>query len=347
MLLPQENISLKDLNTFGINAQARYYVRINSEETLRDLLLCKTIQPLPKLVLGGGSNLLFLNDFPGIVLHMATTGVATIRETKADVWVKANAGVNWHALVLHCVAQGYAGIENLSLIPGTVGAAPMQNIGAYGVTFSEVFDSLEAMEVCSGKISHFSKEDCSFGYRESIFKKELYGQYIILNVTLKLPKQPAFQTDYGAIQRTLAAMHVETLSIKAISDSVIKIRQSKLPNPKRLGNAGSFFKNPTIVQSQFLQLKKLYPDMPGYPQEDAQIKVPAAWLIEQCGWKGQRKGAVGVHKDQPLVLVNYGGGRGQEIYQLAQAIQQSVQTRFGIPICPEVNIIQCCSSFEN
>lgn len=338
-MLLQEHISLKNLNTFGINAQARYYIRIHDAQGLHDLLLDKKLRPLPRLILGGGSNLLFLNDFQGIVIHMAIGGITTMREDQAHVWVKAGAGVNWHTLVLYCIEQGYAGIENLSLIPGTVGAAPIQNIGAYGVTLSEVLESLEAMEVHSGAVHTFDKEDCAFGYRDSIFKNALKEQCIILSITLRLQKKPTFRTSYGALQRTLKAMDVQELSIKAISDAVIHIRKSNLPDPALLGNAGSFFKNPTITQQQFQQLKHTYPNMPGYVQPEGKVKVPAAWLIEQCGWKGKTIGAIGVHKQQALVLVNYGDGTGQDLYQLAQDIQQSVKELFSIEIMPEVNLI--------
>lgn len=339
-MLLQEHISLQNLNTFGINAQARYYARIDTVQALHELLAHAAWEGQPRLVLGGGSNLLFLHDFEGIVAHMAIDGIATVREDEDYVWVRAGAGVNWHQLVLHCVANDYAGIENLSLIPGTVGAAPIQNIGAYGVELRDVFASLEALEIRSGTVHTFDQVACAFGYRDSIFKNTLKGQYIILSVTLKLHKQPTFRTDYGAIQRTLAAMNVSTLSIKAISDAVIHIRQSKLPDPAHLGNAGSFFKNPVITQAQFNQLQAIHPQLPGYEQPEGQVKVPAAWLIEQCGWKGKKQGAVGVHEQHALVLVNYGGGTGEALYQLAQDIQQSVQTRFGIDLTPEVSLVR-------
>ena len=338
-MLLQAHVSLKNFNTLGTHAQARYYVRIDTVQTLLALLAHPSFQALPRLVLGGGSNVLLLNDFEGIVIHMAISGINPIREDKDHVWVQAGAGVHWHQLVLHCVANGYAGIENLSLIPGTVGAAPMQNIGAYGVELSDVFESLEALELCAGAVHTFDQAACAFGYRDSIFKNALQGQYIILNVTLKLQKQPTFRTNYGALQSTLAAMNVQKLSIKAISDAVIRIRQSKLPDPAHLGNAGSFFKNPVIAQAQFKQLQAQYPPMPGYEQPAGQVKVPAAWLIEQCGWKGHKRGPVGVHTQQALVLVNYGGGTGQALYELAQDIQQSVKEQFGIAITPEVQVI--------
>lgn len=338
-MLLQEHVSLKDFNTFGIKAQARYYVRIDDVQQLQRLVLAPQLKPLPRLTLGGGSNVLFINNFVGIVLHMAIGGITVTKQDREYVWVKAGAGVNWHMLVLHCVEQGYAGIENLSLIPGTVGAAPVQNIGAYGVTLSDVFESLEAIEVHSGTVHTFSQQDCGFGYRDSIFKNKLKGQYIITSVTLRLHKQPTFRTTYGALQRTLKAMDIQELSIKVISDAVIYTRQSKLPDPARLGNAGSFFKNSIITQQQFERHQHTHPDMPGYGQPGGHVKVPAAWLIEQCGWKGKKRGTVGVHQQHALVLVNYGGGTGQAIYQLAQDIQQSVQEKFDIALMLEVQMI--------
>lgn len=338
-MLLREHVSLKPFNTFGIDAQARYYLRVDTFQTLHDFLAQPSLKALPQLVLGGGSNVLLLNDFKGVVLHMAIDGIVKVKEDQEYVWIQVDAGFNWHQLVLHCIAHNYAGIENLSLIPGTVGAAPMQNIGAYGVELRDVFESLEALEIRAGKVHTFDATACAFGYRDSIFKREYKGQYIILNVTLRLQKKPAFKTEYGAIRQTLEAMGIQELSIKAISNAVIHIRQSKLPDPARLGNAGSFFKNPVITEAQFKQLQTHHPQVPGYPQPKGQVKVPAAWLIEQCGWKGKEMGAVGVHKQQPLVLVNYGGGTGQAIYQLAQAIQKSVKDQFDIDIKPEVNLI--------
>ena len=339
-MLLQEHIPLDTLNTFGVKAQARYYVRINDVQQLQDLLSSPLLHKLfPRLILGGGSNVLFINDFEGIVLHVAINGIAVVKEDQDHVWVQAGAGVNWHTLVLYCVRHGYAGIENLSLIPGTVGAAPVQNIGAYGVELSDVFSSLNALEVSPGSVRTFHQEDCAFGYRSSIFKNELKGQYIILNVTLKLNKKPAFRVDYGAIASTLKAMGAQTLSIKAISEAVIYLRRRKLPDPVRLGNAGSFFKNPVVSQAQFKQLKASSPQIPGYQQLHGHFKVPAAWLIEQCGWKGQRHGTVGVYDQHALVLVNHGGATGKAIYQLSQSIQQSVRDRFGIALVPEVQVI--------
>ena len=262
-----------------------------------------------------------------------------MKENDDNIWIKSGAGVAWHDLVMHCVNQNYAGIENLSLIPGTVGAAPMQNIGAYGIEIKDVFEDLEAIEIATGKTKIFDQQICNFGYRESIFKHEAKGKYIILNVTFKLNKKPTFYVEYGAIKDTLAEMGIAELSIKAISDAVIHIRQSKLPNPAEIGNAGSFFKNPEIQKTQFEKLKAQFPTIPSYPVSETTTKVPAGWLIEQAGWKGQRFGNVGVHAKQALVLVNYGGGKGEEIKTLSQKIQVSVKEKFGIQLSAEVNFV--------
>ncbi len=339
MMSLQENISLKSLHSFGIQAQARYYSLIQDRTTLQQLLRNEQLKPLPKLVLGKGTNVLFTRDFEGWVIQMDLGGIKKVQEDSFSVWLEVGAGYPWHNLVTYCVQKGYAGIENLSLIPGTVGAAPVQNIGAYGVEFSEVFESLEAIEIKTGTIKIFSKKDCAFGYRDSIFKSTLQGQYIIWQVTIRLQKQPTFRIEYGAIKETLAAMQVEQLSIQAISEAIMRIRQSKLPDPFQLGNAGSFFTNPVIDQPLFNQLQTKYPQMPHFNVAADQVRIPAAWLIEQAGWKGYRQGEVGVHPHQALVLVNYGAATGQAVYQLAQQIQQSVQAKFGIALVPEVNII--------
>lgn len=335
----QRHVPLQPLHTFQTAAQARYYSRIQDRDTLRHLLTQPILQAQPKLVLGGGSNVLFLTDFDGWVIHVAIEGLKKIHEDAHHVWIRAGAGHNWHQLVSYCVARGYGGIENLSLIPGTVGGAPIQNIGAYGAALCEVFVSLEAMHVATARVQTFDRTACAFGYRDSIFKHQLRGQYIILSVTLCLQKQPKLRTSYGAIQATLDAMGVTQVSIQAISQAVIRIRQQKLPDPKVLGNAGSFFKNPIVDADHFNRLKSRYTQLPRYALEDGSMKIPAAWLIEQSGWKGSRRGAVGVYEYQPLVLVNHGGATGAAIYQLAQDIQASVQAQFGIWLQPEVCVV--------
>ena len=342
MLSIQSNVSLKSYNTFGIDVNARYWVDIQHEDDLQTLFQISDYVDTPKLILGGGSNVLLCQDFDGMVVHLDIQGIEVVREDELHVYVRAGAGVNWHELVLYCVDHDYAGMENLSLIPGTVGAAPMQNIGAYGVEIEQLFDSLTAVDRKTGELRQFSHADCAFGYRESVFKRELKGQYIITNVTFRLDKQPTFHTRYGAIQETLDAMGVsdENLSIRAISNAVIRIRRSKLPNPAEIGNAGSFFKNPEIPQAQFDKLQAEYSDLPGYPLADTgRVKVPAGWLIEHAGWKGHRTGDAGVHTKQALVLVNYGNATGHEIMALASQVQQSVQEKYGIDITPEVNVI--------
>lgn len=342
MLNVQSNVSLKPYNTFGIHANARYWAEIQDPADLQTLLHLNEYVAVPKLILGGGSNLLLTGDVEGMVIRMNIQGIELVRQDERHYWVKAGAGVNWHEFVMYCVKRGYAGLENLSLIPGTVGAAPMQNIGAYGVEIEQVFESLEALNRQTGEIRTFTHAECQFGYRESVFKHELRDQYIITSVTFQLDKTPTFHTTYGAIAETLAEMGVtdETLSIKAVSDAVIRIRRSKLPDPAEIGNAGSFFKNPEIPKEQFEALRQEWPDMPGYPLADTdRVKVPAGWLIERCGWKGYRTGDAGVHARQALVLVNYGKATGHEILALAHEVQRSVGEKFGISINPEVNLV--------
>ncbi len=334
----KQNVSLKAFNTFGLEAKATSFYEFTSIEGLRKAL-AERDKNQQLLILGGGSNMLLTQDFDGLVLKNGLKGIEKIKEDEDHIWVRVMAGENWHQFVLHCIAQEWAGVENLSLIPGTVGAAPMQNIGAYGVEIKHVFESLEAVEITSGEVHSFDNETCEFGYRESIFKKEAKGKYVIASVSFRLNKVPVFNTSYGAIQDTLKDMGVEELTLKAVSDAVISIRQSKLPDPIEIGNAGSFFKNPTIDKFDYEGLKAEFGSVPGYKQPNDMIKVPAAWLIEQAGWKGKTFGQIGVHKNQPLVLVNYGEGKGADIRNLAFEIQASVADKFGIELTPEVNII--------
>jgi UDP-N-acetylmuramate dehydrogenase len=338
-MIVQKDVQLKPFNTFGLEATAKYFIEVSSIEQLQEILQSPDYQSTDRLILGGGSNMLLTKDFDGLVIKIAIKGFEAVHENDDNIWIRAGAGVVWHDLVMHCVNQNYAGMENLSLIPGTVGAAPMQNIGAYGIEIKEVFEELEAYEIATGEIRTFDKATCNFGYRESIFKHEAKGKYVILNVTFKLSKKPIFHVEYGAIKDTLAEMGITEMSIKAISDAVIHIRQSKLPNPAEIGNAGSFFKNPEIPNTQFEALKAQFPTIPSYPVSETTTKVPAGWLIEQAGWKGRRFGNVGVHAKQALVLVNYGGGKGEEIKDLSQKIQASVKEKFGIELSVEVNFI--------
>ena len=337
------DVSLQPYNTFGIDVSAQYWVTITSTETLQELLRSPMYQSLPKLILGGGSNVLFTRDFEGIVIKMDIQGMDVVEENEDYAWIKAGAGVNWHTLVMHCIEQGYGGIENMSLIPGTVGAAPMQNIGAYGVEMKDVFVLLEAVEIATGKIATFDHARCQFGYRNSIFKNELKGKYIITSVTMRLHKKPVINTAYGDIEKMLTSVLThrpgDTPTIRDVSQAVISIRQSKLPDPAQIGNAGSFFKNPIIPRPQYDALVVHYENMPCYPVSDREVKVPAGWLIEQCGWKGKRMGNIGVHDKQALVLVNHGGGNGEGLKKLAYQIQDSVKQKFDIVIEPEVNML--------
>lgn len=341
----EENKPLDDLNTFGLKVGAQYFAEVNSVQEFLELMQTEVYKKNKKLILGGGSNILFTDFVDGLVIKNSIKGISVIRETETEVMVKANAGEVWHEFVLWCIERNYAGIENLSLIPGLVGATPMQNIGAYGVEIKDVFQELEAINLENGELVKFNLNACEFGYRESVFKNKCKGKFFISSVTFKLTKLSSpkaiykFKTDYGDIKNTLSEMRAYELSIKAVSDAVIKIRNSKLPNPKELGNAGSFFKNPSIAKAQFDELVLKYPVMPSYPQKDGSLKIPAGWLIEQCGWKGKVVGNTGSHKSQALVLVNYGKATGKEIWNLALEIQKSVKEKFGIEIMPEVNVV--------
>lgn len=332
-----ENISLKPFNSFGIDVHARYFAGFRSLPQLEELLAFPPSSEV--LVLGGGSNILFTKNVDGLVLKNEIRGIELVKEDNDYYYVKASAGENWHSFVQYCIQHNYSGIENLSLIPGNVGASPMQNIGAYGVEIKDVFEELEAYHLQEKTVYVFGSQDCAFGYRESVFKNRYKGQFIILNVTFRLRKKPVLHTSYGAIQQELEKMQVKELSIQAISEAVIRIRSSKLPDPAVIGNAGSFFKNPVIPQEHFQQLRERYPDMQGFSSGEGLIKVPAGWLIEQCGWKGYRKGDAGCYEKQALVLVNYGDASGDEIYGLSAAIIESVLSKFEITLEREVNIL--------
>lgn len=334
----QQNISLKNYNTFGIDAYAKYFVAFTSIEELRQLL-SKTSSTEPLLILGGGSNLLLTQDFKGTVLKNETAGITLLREDEEYYYVEAAGGENWHKLVLFCVAHNYAGMENLSLIPGSVGASPIQNIGAYGVELKDVFYELQAYDLQEHEMVTFTKTDCSFGYRESVFKQKYKGRFVIVSVTFKLRKEPIFHTEYGAIGAELDKMNISTLSISAISEAVIRIRKSKLPDPSIIGNAGSFFKNPTVCNDVYFELKHKFPTIAGYATDDNKTKLAAGWLIEQCGWKGYRNGDAGCYDKQALVLVNYGKATGADVLNLSAQIIESVQQKFGVTLEREVNLI--------
>lgn len=335
----QQNISLKPYNTFGIEVFASFFSEVINEEELLYFLQDKKWQAIPKLIIGGGSNLLFTKNFEGLVLKINLQGITISKENEDFVWLQIGAGENWHTIVLYTIANNWGGIENLALIYGTVGAAPMQNIGAYGVELKETFDSLQAIEIATGKKLNFDFANCKFGYRQSIFKQELKHKVIITNVTLRLTKHShKFNVSYGAISQFLDT-NKQKPSLENIAAAVMQIRQSKLPNPAEIGNAGSFFKNPEISQTEFEAIKQKFPTIPSYVAENPDlVKIPAGWLIEQCGWKGKKLNQIGVHKDQALVLVNYGGGKGNEIWELALQIQDSVKQKFGIMLHNEVNI---------
>ncbi len=336
----ETNKDLQNYNTFSISAFAKEFVQINSfAEAQKFFKQNKYMEPI--LILGGGSNILLTQDFEGTVINNNVLGIEKIGEDENHVFLKVGAGENWHQFVCHCIEKGYAGIENLSLIPGKVGASPMQNIGAYGIEVKEVITTVEAIRIADGEKEIFTNEECQFGYRTSIFKTSHKNQYFITAVNYKLFKEPQFNISYGAIQNQLKENGIseKNLSIKAISDAVIQIRQSKLPDPKEIGNSGSFFKNPVVDEMQYKFLKLRFKDIPSYKLENDQYKIPAGWLIEKAGWKGYTEGSYGVHKNQALVLVNYGGSKGKDIYELSERILQSIHKRFGILLEREVNVI--------
>jgi len=333
------NTSLKAYNTFGIEAFAKLFAAFTTYEALQELLRDKRTIENRRLVLGGGSNLLLTKNYNGIVLKNELKGIEVVDNDEMHFYVKAAAGEVWHHFVQHCVKNGYAGIENLSLIPGCVGASPMQNIGAYGVEIKDVFHSLEAMNIEHGHIKTFSAQECSFGYRESVFKHAEKDKWVILSVIFRLNKRPVLNTSYGAIEEELDKMELDQISIRDISQAVINIRSAKLPDPAQIGNAGSFFKNPVVPIEVYDKIKPHYNNAPCYPINEQEVKVPAGWLIETAGWKGKTFGNYGVHKNQALVLVNYGGATGQQVYDLSTAIIEDIRSKFGIVLEREVNII--------
>jgi UDP-N-acetylmuramate dehydrogenase len=333
-MLIEKNISLLPYNTFQLQAVAGEFASIHTVAELQELLR----QKKPALILGGGSNLLLSRNVDGLVVKIDIRGIEEVKEDNTHIYIKAGAGEIWHDLVMYTMKRNWGGLENLSLIPGNVGAAPIQNIGAYGVELKDSFYELEAYDRTKNKIFSFGVNDCRFGYRESLFKSEEKGRYIILNVTFVLRKTPVLHTSYGAIRDELKKMGVESPTIQDVSKAVIAIRRSKLPDPAVIGNAGSFFKNPVVDQAKFLSLSAKWTDMPAYPHEDQSVKLAAGWLIEKTGWKGYRKGDAGVHKDQALVLVNYGKASGKEILELSNNISASVLKKFGVVLEREVYV---------
>jgi len=338
MFLIQENISLKPYNTFGIDVNARYFVEITEAKDLLELRLSDVFSTERILVIGGGSNLLFRSDFQGLIIKMSIPGIQASIDSQT-VYVTAGAGVVWHDLVMYCVNNGYAGMENLSLIPGTAGASPIQNIGAYGVELMDIFYSCEAFELATGEFKTFSFEECGFAYRDSVFKHELKGRFIITGVTFRLPQPAAVNTGYGAIQAVLNERNIVNPGIADISGVVAEIRVSKLPDPSTIGNAGSFFKNPVIPESQFDGLIANFPNLVSFPAGSGYRKLAAGWLIEQCGFKGIRDGQTGTWKNQALVLVNHGGATGEEVYSFSEKIIEAVYAKFGLKLEREVNIL--------
>jgi UDP-N-acetylmuramate dehydrogenase len=335
----REFVSLKPYNTFGIESEARYLASFSGHDELLELLNHPVVMKEKRLILGGGSNILFTGNFNGVVLHNQMKGITLAGETDDHYLVRSNAGEIWHEFVMHCIAQQYAGIENLALIPGCVGASPMQNIGAYGVEIKDVFESLEAMHIHEKRLKTFDLSECSFGYRESVFKRKEKDQWIITSVTYRLRKRPVLNTSYGAIEEELDKMRLDKITIRDIAQAVINIRSSKLPDPKKIGNAGSFFKNPVVPMSVFRAIQAHHNNAPCYPVNENEVKVPAGWLIERAGWKGKNLGNYGVHANQALVLVNYGGATGKEIYDLSTSIIDDIRDKFGIELEREVNII--------
>lgn len=334
----QENVPLKYLNTFGIDAKARWFTDINSESALQELFSDTLWKSMPRLVLGGGSNVLFKDDFEGLVIHINIPGISYGIHAD-DIYVTAGAGEIWNDLVNFCVEHEFAGIENLSLIPGSVGASPVQNIGAYGAELQDVFHSCRAFDIVTGKMVILMKEDCRFTYRDSIFKSASRGRYIITEVTLKLSKIFNPRLDYGAIRQELADRDITKPSLKDISAVVSHIRVSKLPDPSTIGNAGSFFKNPVIPVAKFIQLQSNFPDIVHYSVHEGFVKLAAGWLIEQCGWKGVIDGNTGTWKNQALVIVNHGNATGNEIFNFSEKIIESVRSKFDILLQREVNIV--------
>lgn len=335
----KENFNIQKLNTFGIKVDAKYFVEVASIQELEETIVYTEQLNLPMLVLGGGSNLLFTSNFPGVVIKINLKGIDLLKEDDQHYYIKAYAGENWDDFVGYCCNTGYSGLENLSLIPGNIGASPIQNIGAYGVEVKDHFEELEFYDFTSKQVKTINKTTCEFGYRNSIFKNELKNKGVVISVTFKLDKNPIFKTEYGAINDELDRMSVKDCTAIDIRNAVIHIRESKLPDPDEIGNSGSFFKNPVVPLQKYESLSKQFPDLVSFKQADNSYKLAAGWLIDQCGWKGYRKGDAGVHVKQALVLVNYGNATGKDILSLANEVSASVLSKFGVILEKEVNII--------
>ena len=336
----KNNVDLRPFNSFGFHAVAKHFVEVNEIQELESLIRSDVFKHEKYLILSGGNNVLFRDDFfDGVVVHINTKGIEILRKDGNEIIVRAQAGEDWPDFVSFCVGKDWHGVENLAHIPGKVGAAPVQNIGAYGMELKENFLQCEAMDLSTGESKVFTKEECHFGYRESVFKHELKGRYVITSVDFLLKKDAPLHMEYGNIKSYLEQNGIERPTLQQLHDVICAIRDAKLPDIKQIGSAGSFFKNPVIEKSQFEDLQKDYPNIPHYDEPDGRVKVPAGWLIEQSGWKGWRNEHVGVYEKQALVLVHFGGGKGEDIVYLAKRIQVSVEEKFGIKICPEVNFV--------
>jgi UDP-N-acetylmuramate dehydrogenase len=338
----RENVSLFPYNTFHMDVMAKYFSEITEIEDILEAIETGQLEKLSEnglLIIGGASNLLLTRNFTGLILRIGNKGIEATADADESVLVRVSAGENWHEFVLWCVEHGYGGLENLSLIPGNVGSCPIQNIGAYGVEVKDTFYSLEAIDLKTGELKEFTLDDCHFGYRDSVFKTELRGKYLIWSVTFKLRLNPVVNLEYGAIKQELSVMGIQNPGISDVSKAVCNIRKSKLPDPEVIGNSGSFFKNPTVGLKFAETLKETFPNLVSYSLGNQEVKLAAGWLIEQCGWKGFREGDAGVHQSQALVLVNYGNAKGSEILTLAHRIQNSVYERFGVKLEMEVNVV--------
>lgn len=336
----EKRTSLLPFNTFGIDATAKLFTVVRSVDDVRSLIESNILNEQQHLIIGGGSNLLLTRDFDGIAIKNELHGITVVEEKDGHIVLDVASGETWHSFVMYCVDHNYGGIENLSLIPGTVGAAPMQNIGAYGVEIKDVVESVSFIDLKSGEKKVLSRDECHFGYRESIFKHVLRGKCFITGIRIKLTTNDhQLNISYGAIRDVLQREHPQPWTIRHVSEAVISIRRSKLPDPAVIGNAGSFFKNPSVPAETLEHIKQRYPDVPSFPEANGLFKIPAAWMIERCGWKGKTRGAIGVHKLQSLVLVNYGGGNGSDLWKLAMDIQASVNETFNVLLQPEVNVI--------
>lgn len=338
MSLIYKDQELKRYHTFGIDVKAKYFTEVHSIEEFKALQQDEIYRNNRLLIIGGGSNLLFTKDFDGLVIRNSIIGIEIVKETEEHVFIKGNSGEAWHSFVLFCVQHNYGGVENMSLIPGCLGASPMQNIGAYGAEIKDVCESVNVIDLQTGQERSFTNAECKFGYRESVFKNIYKDKYLITSVVFKLNKKPVLNTSYGAIEAELKAMGITEPTVRSVSDTVIKIRSSKLPDPFKIGNAGSFFKNPEVSAEKYGRLKERFPALVAYSLESGNYKLAAGWLIEQCGFKGMRFGDAGVHVNQALVLVNYGNASGDEIYNLSQKIVDAVKEKFEVELEREVNI---------